>query len=156
MKKADLASAGVIIAFGLFLLLVVIPVWVQRHEEGGYGLGAQVMPNVAATIITALGVILLVSRWLAGRGERQAVPAGDAVSPISRSNGKYLLLMSLFLVAMTALFAWVGFVAAGPLTIAGVMIAMGERRPVHVIVTSVVAAGVIWLFFWQLLNVPLP
>jgi hypothetical protein len=78
------------------------------------------------------------------------------VSPISRSNGKYLLLMSLFLVAMTALFAWVGFVAAGPLTIAGVMNAMGERRPVHVIVTSVVAAGVIWLFFWQLLNVPLP
>jgi len=156
MKKADLVSAGAIVIFGLLLLVVVIPLWVQRHEEGGYGLGAQVMPNVTAVIITALGVILLVSRLLTGWGAGSAIPANDSESPISRSNGKYLLLMSLFLAAMTALFAWVGFIAAGPLTIAGAMVAMGERRPLHVVLTSVLSAGVIWLFFWQLLNVPLP
>ena len=65
------------------------------------------------------------------------------------------MLASLFLIAMVATFTWVGFVAGGPLTIAGFMIAMGERRPIPIVLTSVLAAGAIWLFFWQLLDVPL-
>ena len=154
MKKADLASAAVITAFGLLLLLVIIPVWVQRHEEGGYGLGAQVMPNVTAAIVTALGVILFALRWFE-RGGGANADAEDA-PPISAANWRFLLFVSLYMVAMIALFAWVGYLAAGPLTVAGFMVAMGERRPVHIILTSVLSAGVIWLFFWQLLNVPLP
>ena len=156
MRKADIVSAVVLIAFGLLLLLVVIPVWVPRHEEGGYGLGAQVMPRVWATLVTVLSAGLLVAR-LAGRGRHGTAELGDdARPPMTRANGWFLLRASLYLVAMTALFQWVGFLAAGPLTIAGFMISMGERRPLPIVLTSVGAAGAIWLFFWQLLNFPLP
>jgi len=151
MKKADLVSAGVVAVFGLLLLFAVIPNWVPRHEEGGYGLGARVMPVITATLVTGLGVLFFITRLL-GREK----PVEESAAPIGRSSWKFLLLASLFLIAMTALFEWVGFRAAGPLTIAGFMIAMGERRPVPIVLTSVAAAGVIWLFFWQLLNFPLP
>jgi len=154
MKKADLASAAVITAFGLLLLLVIIPVWVQRHEEGGYGLGAQVMPNVMATIVTALGVILFAMRWFERGGGTNT--SADDPAPVSAANWRFLLFASLYMVAMIVLFAWVGYLAAGPMTVAGFMVAMGERRPLHVVATSIVSAGAIWLFFWQLLNVPLP
>ena len=156
MKKADLVSAGVVTAFGLTLLFVIVPIWVERHEEGGYGLGSQVMPTTLAIIVTALGAIFFVTRFLEGRFGTGAVQADDLPSPISAANWRFLLLTSLFLIAMIALFAWVGYLVAGPLTIAGFMIAMGERRPVHIVLTSIVAAGVVWLFFWQLLGVPLP
>jgi putative tricarboxylic transport membrane protein len=156
MKKADFVSAAVVTVFGLVLLFVVIPTWVERHEEGGYGLGARVLPNSMAIIIVALGVLLFASRLFERRQPTLAGPADEIAPPISRSNGLYLLVTSLFLVAMTALFAWLGFIVAGPLTIAGFMLAMGERRPIPIVLTSILAAGAIWLFFWQLLDVPLP
>jgi hypothetical protein len=156
MKKADLVSAAVVAAFGLLLLLVIIPGWVPRHEEGGYGLGAQVMPRVTATLVTVLAALFFVSR-LIGRGERpEQARKEDAAAPIPRSSWLFLAAVSLFAVAVTAIFAWIGFLAAGPLTIAGFMIFMGERRPVPIVATSVIAAAVIWLFFWQLLRFPLP
>jgi putative tricarboxylic transport membrane protein len=156
MRKADLVSAAVVTVFGLLLLLVIIPTWVERHEEGGYGLGARVMPNTMAIIVTALGVLLFASRLVEGRIRRNAVSVEESVPPMSRSNGTFFVMTSLLLIALTALFKWVGFLAAGPLTIAAFMLVMGERRPIPIVLTSVAAAGVIWLFFWRLLDVPLP
>jgi Na+/melibiose symporter-like transporter len=156
MRKADLVSAAVVTVFGLLLLLVIIPTWVERHEEGGYGLGARVMPNTMAIIVTALGVLLFVSRLVEGHIRRNAVSVDESAPPMSRSNRIFFAMTSLLLIALTALFKWVGFLAAGPLTIAAFMLVMGERRPIPIVLTSVAAAGVIWLFFWRLLDVPLP
>lgn len=156
MKKADVVSAAIAAAFGLTLLFYVVPVWVRAHDEaGGYGLGARVMPNVTATVLTGLAILFLLYRLLARPGAADAETDDDA-PPIGESGWRFLLIAALFLIVMAALFEWVGFLAAGPLTIAGFMIAMGERRPVPVVATSVGASAVIWLFFWQLLNFPLP
>lgn len=156
MKKADIISAAVVAAFGLLLLFVIIPGWVPRHEEGGYGLGAQVMPRITATLATALAVLFCLAR-LFGRRERSAIEKQeDATPPIPRSSWVFLGIASFLIVAVTAAFTWVGFLVAGPITVAGFMILMGERRPVPVVATSVISAAVIWLFFWQLLSFPLP
>ena len=156
MKKADIISAAVVAAFGLLLLFVIIPGWVPRHEEGGYGLGAQVMPRITATLVTVLAVLFLLSR-LFGRREKSAIEMQeDTTPPIPRSSWTFLGTATLLIVVVTATFTWVGFLVAGPLTVAGFMILMGERRPVPVVATSVLSAAVIWLFFWQLLNFPLP
>ena len=45
---------------------------------------------------------------------------------------------------------------AGPPTVAGFMIMMGERRPWAVAITAIAATAAIWLFFWQFLKFPLP
>jgi len=157
MKKADLVSAAIAAAFGLLLLFYFVPVWVRAHDEaGGYGLGARVMPNVTATVLTGLAVMYFLYRLLARPAPGDAENEEADGPPLPRSSQMFLLKASLFLIAMAVLFEWVGFLAAGPITIAGFMIAMGERRPIPIIATAVGAAAVIWLFFWQLLNFPLP
>lgn len=157
MRKADVISAAVAAAFGLSLLFYFVPEWVQAHDSsGGYGLGARVMPDVTALLLTGLSVLFFFYR-LMGRGRRDAAGKEvDEPSPFTRANQRFLLKTALFVVAMGLLFEWIGFLAAGPITIAGFMIGMGERRPVPILATSVGAAVVIWLFFWQLLSFPLP
>jgi len=156
MKKADIISAGIVTAFGLLLLFVIIPGWVPRHEEGGYGLGAQVMPRITATLVTVLAALFFFARILDRRQQSALESQEDAAAPIPRSSWVFLGTASLFIIAMTATFQWLGFLAAGPLTVAGFMIFMGERRPIPIVLTSVISPAVIYLFFWQLLNFPLP
>lgn len=156
MKKADFLSAIAVALFGLVLLFVIIPIWVPSHEEGGYGLDAPVMPIITATLVTVLSIGLAASRWLAARKDGKPIGLGDTPSPIHSHNWKFLLITSAFLIAMLFLFAYAGFLVAAPITVAGFMLGMGERRPVPIILTSVLSAGVIWLFFWQLLKFPLP
>jgi hypothetical protein len=109
-----------------------------------------------AAITASLAAVFLVARLVNRGGRAAAEETEDAPPPITRGNWLFLLRSTLFLVVVTALFEWVGFLAAGAITIGGFMIAMGERRPVHVVLTSVVVTGAIWLFFWQLLRFPLP
>lgn len=55
-----------------------------------------------------------------------------------------------------ALLSPVGFFVATPPFLAGVMISMGERRPVHIVVVTALIYALIILVFIKLLYVPLP
>lgn len=153
MRKADLISSATVTAFGLFLLLYIIPGYVQKHAEGGYGLGARVMPDAMAILVVALGAMLFVARLVQPKVVDEVE---GSEPPFTPANAVFLLRASLFLAAVTALFTWVGFLVAGPVTIGGFMVAMGERRPIPIVLTSIIAALAIWLFFWKLLEFPLP
>ena len=149
MKQADIISSALVALFGLTLLFVIIPGWVPTELEGDYGLAAHDMPKVAALTFTALAVMFMAYR-LRGKGDPDEIP------PMALTNWQFLLRGGLFLIFVTALFNWVGFLLAGPVTIAGFMVMMGERRVLHVGVTAIGASIAIWLFFWQLLRFPLP
>ena len=138
--------------FGLVLLFVIIPGWVPTELEGDYGLAANDMPIVASLTFTALAVVFLVYRLR----DKNAVTDDDLAPPILLSNWLFLLRGGLFLIAVTVLFNLVGFPLAGPVTIAGFMLMMGERRPWHIALTALGASAAIWMFFWQLLRFPLP
>lgn len=156
MKTADIISCGLVALFGLVLLFVIIPGWVPVEAGPGFGLAATTMPNVAIITLTALAAMFFIYRV------RNRHPVGetdgeyDATEPIPRKSWLFLLRGGLFLIAMAALFEWIGFLAAGPLTVAGFMIMMGERRPIPVCITAVGATAATWLFFWQFLKFPLP
>jgi len=152
VKQADIFSSAVVALFGLTLLFVIIPVWVPTELEGEYGLAANDMPIVAALTLTALAVMFLVYRLR----DKSALTDDDLAPPISTPNWLFLLRGGMFLIAATMLFIWVGFPLAGPVTIAGFMLIMGEKRPCHVVITALGASAAIWLFFWQLLRFPLP
>ena len=135
--------------FGLSLLFVIIPIWVPTTLEGDYGLRAKDMPLVAAATITALAAIFFIFRL-------QSPIDPEDVPPISRQNWLFLLSAGFFLFFVAGIFEVLGFLYAGPVTIAGFMITMGEKRPLIVGGIAIGVTFAIWLFFWQLLKFPLP
>jgi len=150
MKKADIISSGLVTLFGLMLIFFIIPNWVPTILDGDYGLRAKDMPNVAAISITALAALFFIYSL-----RMQSQTEADK-PPLNRQNWVFLFQIALFLLFVVAIFEWVGFLAAGPVTIGGFMIMMGERRPLHVGATAIGVTVGIWLFFWQLLRFPLP
>lgn len=156
MRKADIVSAAAILLLGLAALFVVIPVWIPVILEGDYGLRARDMPTVAALAVTGLAAMFLAHRLRAPGGPSAGDARADAAPPIPRRSWLFILRASAFLIAVTALFEWAGFLVAGPVTVGGFMYAMGERRRLHIAVTAVAATGAIWLLFWQLLRFALP
>ena len=156
MKTVDIVSCALIMLFGLALLFVIIPGWVPVEAGPGFGLAATTMPNVAAVTATALAALFFIYRLSNRQTRTEANDLYDATPPIERKNWLFLLRGGLFLIAVTVLFNWLGFLVAGPPTVAGFMIMMGERKPWHIGCTAVGATAVIWLFFWQFLKFPLP
>lgn len=142
--------------FGLALLFVVIPTWVVEEAGPGFGLSASTMPNVAAITATALAALFFVYRVRTRDTATTSDEKDNDPPPIDSKGWLFLLRGALFLVAMAFLFEWVGFLAAGPLTIAGFMFMMGERRLLPIGLTAIIATVLIWLFFWQFLKFPLP
>lgn len=156
MRIFDIVSCTVVALFGLTLLFVIIPGWTPVETGPGFGLAATTMPNVAVVTATVMAATFVLYRVLDLHPAGENNEEYDATSPIERKNWLFLLRGGLFLIAVTAMFEWAGFLVAGPLTVAGFMLMMGEKRPWHVVITSVGATAVLWLFFWQFLKFPLP
>jgi hypothetical protein len=152
----DIVSSALVVMLGLVLLFVIIPGWVPVESGPGFGLPATAMPNVAAATATALAALFFLYRLRNRRPRTEADDRYDATPPIGHENWLFLLRGGLFLIAVTVLFNWLGFLVAGPPTVAGFMIMMGEKKPWHVAITAVAATAAIWLFFWQFLKFPLP
>ena len=114
------------------------------------------MPNVATVTLTALAALFFTYRLRDRHTNGETDKDYDAAPPIPRKSWVFLLRGGLFLIVMAALFEWAGFLVAGPPTVAGFMIMMGERRPWPVCITAVGATVMTWLFFWQFLKFPLP
>lgn len=156
LRIFDIVASAAVALFALFLLLVIIPGWVPVEAGPGFGLSATTMPIVAAVTVLGLAALFFVYRLRRAPAESDEDAAYDARAPIERRSWLFLLRGAVFLTAMAALFEFFGFLVAGPPTVAGFMLMMGEKRPVPVIATAVCATAVIWLFFWQLLKFELP
>lgn len=149
MRRADIISAALLTIFGLLVIFVVIPIWVPGHESGNYGLRAQDAPYLTMIIATGLSAWLLVRRLFFDR-------EGDEKTPIPFKSWMFLLVGSLLLVVAVVLLDTIGILAGGPFIVAVFMFMMGERRPLAIGLTAVLAPLLIWAFFWQLLQFPLP
>lgn len=156
MRKVDIVSSALVVLFGLTLLFVIIPGWVPVEEGPGFGLKASTMPIVAGVTVTALAVLFFIYRLRGTAKRTESEMLDDETPPIERNSWLFLLCAAIFLITVTALFNWLGFLVAGPPTIAGFMLMMDEKRPWHVAITAFGATAAIWLFFWQFLKFPLP
>lgn len=148
MRRADIISAALLVAFGLLVIFVVIPIWVPGHQSGNYGLRAQDTPYLTILVATGLALFFLVRRLF--------IDHSDEDAPIPAQSWGFLALTAVILVATLLLMEFVGLLAGGPFIVAVMMFLMGERRPLAIGVTAVVAPLAVWAFFWQLLEFPLP
>ncbi|HSR55977.1 MAG TPA: tripartite tricarboxylate transporter TctB family protein [Alphaproteobacteria bacterium] len=149
MRRADIISAAVLVAFGLLVIFVVIPIWVPGHAEGNYGLEAQDAPYLTMIVATGLSLFFLVRRLFFDLNDTEK-------APIPRESWGFLALAAVVLVATWYLMEYIGVLAGGPFVVAVMMFLMGERRPLAIGVTAVAAPVLVWAFFWKLLQFPLP
>ncbi|MGD9867688.1 MAG: tripartite tricarboxylate transporter TctB family protein [Hyphomicrobiales bacterium] len=85
----------------------------------------------------------------------QGDPATDESLDAIAVAGLPLRIVAVPVVYMIVL-PWIGFFAATPLFLAGVMLAMGERRPGRILAVTALIFALIVLVFIKLLYVPLP
>jgi len=131
---ASVLTETLILAAGFIALLIwIIP---AQTSDGGFGLSPAFLPNVCAGAILALvltdGVLRLLSR------------RSDAAYP--ENYRAALLVLAVSVVGALALM-WGGVALSASVCTALGMLAMGERRPLPVILTTALCGGVFWLIF---------
>lgn len=145
MRTANLISGVVLAAFGMLMILVIIPVQI---EEGPPGMvSPRLVPQIMVWVITALSLLLVVTN-LRHKGR-------DDPAPISRSELVALLKIGLAFALALSLFFVAGPLWAGIALVAGTLVLLGERRPLVVIGITVGLLGAIWVLFYQILHTPI-
>lgn len=145
MKKADFASGLILGVFGLTMLIFVIPAQIETAPEGY--ISPRLVPNLTMILITGLSALLML-RSLRGIGY---TPMDDS-SVFFRSEMMALLKISGVFAVSVALFAWSMPLLAGIALIVGTLIALGERRPLVIVVMPTGLLLVVWLVFYRLLG----
>ncbi|MGB2202928.1 MAG: tripartite tricarboxylate transporter TctB family protein [Pseudooceanicola atlanticus] len=145
MRTANLVSGVALVAFGLLMTFVVIPLQI---EEGPPGMvSPRLVPQIMLWMITGLALFLVLTNL-------RAKPGSDP-APISRSEILALLkIAAAFAVALT-LYLLVGPLWAGIALVAGTLLLLGERRPLVVVGMTVGLLAATWVLFYQILQTPI-
>ncbi len=120
MKQADIISGGLFVLFGLLTIFVIVPV--QIDSGGDYGLDPSFFPVALLWLITAVAVLLIVTRLPISPDPSEAAP------PLDGKNWLFICGAALFLAAAYFGILVIGFIATSVLLIAIVMVATGARR----------------------------
>ena len=145
MRKRNLTAGAVLIVLGVVFAYLTSQLPTRAIENAT---DPSFFPWVITVCLLALSVSLLVQGLLPVTSNRVPSPP-----PIPRT--RYMAALALFLVYLAALPA-LGFIAANIPFFAVLMILYGERRPVLVIVGSVVISGVMFFLFRQVFQIRLP
>lgn len=147
MRKADLIGGIVLACASLFLIYFAIP---YGTEDGSYfGLSPLVYPTVMAAGMGLCAVGLIV----------QSIVQANAPSepaPISPWRLMMFVISISIAVAGVVLIDHFGIWIGGPFLIAAMMIFLGERKPVLIVITSIVPVVLLYLMATYVLKAPLP
>jgi hypothetical protein len=147
MRRADLISAGVLVALGLIALLYVIPNFVTVGG-GSDDLSPAFMPYVAAALATVSMLALLGSRWLRTSTSHEA-------APFTRASAAFIAIAIVVLLATFVLLEEVGYRAGAACIVAGFM-AMARAGWRATVAAAIVFPLALWGLFDRLLDFPLP
>ncbi|WP_165176672.1 tripartite tricarboxylate transporter TctB family protein [Desulfovibrio sp. ZJ369] len=138
----------------LLLLVWIIPAWSPPWP--GYGMPPSLVPNVAAGILLALSLWGLARSFLffrKTRGQRAPMPEG---TPKKTRGWLYLLIFVTPCALLMPAMASVGFVPAGIGFMLLIQWLCGQRRPLPLILVSVLPVLTIWALMRFALGVPMP
>jgi putative tricarboxylic transport membrane protein len=127
-------------AFGALMLLVVIP-WQTEVIEYGW-MRPRTLPNAMAAVIAAAGLILAMR------------PRGEIV--FERRRAARAALYFAAVLAAVWLISLFGFELVAPVLALGLMLLLGERRPLWLAIGVIGVPLAIWLAVPVLLDRPLP
>jgi hypothetical protein len=151
MRRADIVSGLVLTLFGIVSLFAIIPAQVGS-DAGDSSVAPDLFPLTLMWLLTGLAVLLWVSR-LAQSGKMQE----EEPAPLEPNNFFFIVAASIGLLGSYLAITYLGFIVGSVLTVALWMLAMGGRRhPIRLVVASLVAPALIYVFFRHLFTVLLP
>ena len=148
MRKVDLAASVLLLALVGAMLFVVIPL----EDVGGkwHGLSPYFFPVVLLFGIAASCVGLLFQALT------KPSRYDDQPNPLSWSDLGFFLLICAIILASVLIIHRYGTWIGGPLMIAAAMLYMGERNPLRIVPTAVIAVAIAQTIATYGLQTPLP
>lgn len=149
LRRVDIASGVAFCVFSLLLLFWIIP---SQTESGQWhGLAPSFIPMLIAGGIGLSAVGLLVQALMSRGAEAEEEPL-----PIGKRELGMTAISIGIIFAGLLITSYVGMWLGGPLTIAALMIFMGQRRWTIVLPTSVLPVAVVYVVATYVLRTPLP
>ena len=145
MRTRNLIAAIILLALGAgygFLTATLPTRAIENTTQPSF------FPTVVVVLFLILSVILLVQGFITSGNND--VPEAPNISP-----GKYVIGFVAF-VAYLALLPALGFIAANVLIFAVLMALYGERRPVWIVVGSVLVSVALFFLFREVFQIRLP
>jgi len=143
MNRSDVVSGAVLGLVALVTLLVVIPAQIEPAPPGF--VSPRLVPQLMMIAVAGLSVLMVINGLRGGAGER----AGPVIS-----RGELLALGKIgavFAVAL-ALYLWGSPLGAGVALILGALVALGERRPLILVLMPVLLLASVWFLFYRVLG----
>ncbi len=141
MKRTEFLSGAGLCVVALVTLFVVIP-W-QIDEAEGY-LSPRLVPQIAMVLVAVLSALQAFNAW---RGIQSS-----GVTPFRSEELAAFARIALVFALSLVLFRWVAPLAAGIVLIAGSFLALGERRPLLIALTTAGLLFAVWLVFYRLVG----
>ena len=136
------------IGIGIFCILWGIVYWMLAPEsmDMGYGVPPQIYEHLLSGFLIFCGLLELftVLKKSSSLPQRKKIFWGKALS---------VLLISILYIA---LFDFLGFIVSSVLAAMGVILALGERKPVLVIGVPLLCSLIIYFIFSEVMGVLLP
>ena len=146
MRRADVVSGIVLAVFSLVMLFAVIP-W--QIEPGPQSMvSPRLVPSMMMVFIAVLSVMLIVSNLRPAEG----AVADEPAMPFSRSELAALFKLGAVFAVALGLYLLTSPLAAGAGLMVGALLALGERRPLVIVLMPAVFLLAIWLLFYKVLG----
>ncbi len=143
----DLVSGLVLVVISLLLYFYLIPGQVADSQSGA--MSPRFFPNLGSILIGIGGAILTVSsslKVLKKEKLKESTESQKLIRPIS-----LIASMAVFIF----IFEFVGYLFAAPVLIGLLMLVFGARKPLSILITSVIVTATIYVVFTYGLNLPL-
>lgn len=144
MKRANIASGLVMGAFGLLMLLVVIPAQIDAAPDGF--VSPRLVPNITMILVVGLSMLMVVN---ALRSDPD--PQSGAAS-FQRSELAALVKISAVFAVSLGSFLWVSPLLAGVVLVSGSLLALGERNILTLVLMPSVLIFAVWFLFYRVLG----
>ncbi len=146
MRRANVVSGVVLAMVGLVMLVAVIPAQIEAGPADM--VSPRLVPNLTMILVVALSVVLVVGNLRATDGEASE----GAVPVISRSEAAAMLKIGAIFAVALALHLLLSPLAGAAALVVGSLLALGERRPLVVVLMPAALLLGLWLVFYKVLG----
>ncbi len=160
MNSRKLAEWLVVLFFAVVVIIVFQQIMTDMTESGiasgGPYNNAAAYPRAIAIIISVFLIILLILRFVTHSIRAESRQSSEVSTTHTLSN----LIRPVSLLAIFAAYLWalgfLGYYIATPLMLAGIICVSGLRKPVQIVLTSIITTFLLAFVFESFLKIVLP